>query len=373
MCSYIQVIATKEDISACFRLLLGRSPNPEEIHGHFSLAGAPLDAVVGSYLQSLEFQSRGLLAPKTNASLVAFEDFAIYVDPEDRMIGANIRPGYEPELTRIFSGYVKPGSSVLDIGANCGYFSLLACSLGATVYAFEPLASNVRLLMASRARNGWEDKLHVFAAAASAEPGTLSIGAAYSDGVVGELSNDPRIALRLDYTVAVRIDDMIPADADISFLKIDVEGHEPLALAGAARTIGRCRPVILTELAIPALAANAHVSGRDYLEQLRSSRYRLAAADDPGCDGIEAILALCGRDRPYRRAGDSLLIEDPLRPDKLCDDDAGGSGQRESVVDVARGVEGDGPAVVLEQVHPAPRITLGNRGDCCCAGDDTST
>ena len=285
------ITATREDIVACFRLLLGRSPNPEEMRGHFSLAGAPLDAVVGSYLQSLEFKNRGILAPKTNASLIAFEDFAIYVDPEDRMIGANIRPGYEPELTRIFGGYVKPGSSVLDIGANCGYFSLLACSLGSNVYAFEPLAMNVRLLMASRARNGWQERLHVFAAAASSQPGTLSIGGAYSDGVVGELPPDPEIALQIDYAAAVRIDDMIPPDAPISLIKIDVEGHEPLALEGALRTIQRSRPVILTELAPSALEANAHVSGRDYLERLRSWGYRLAAAADPGCSGIEAILS----------------------------------------------------------------------------------
>ena len=48
-------VATVDDIRACFRLLLGRNPNPEEWRGHSSRAGEPLDGVVASYAGSLEF------------------------------------------------------------------------------------------------------------------------------------------------------------------------------------------------------------------------------------------------------------------------------------------------------------------------------
>lgn len=53
-------------------------------------------------------------------------------------------------------------------------------------------------------------------------------------------------------TVAVevpvtRLDTLWPADRPLHFLKIDVEGHEPAALRGAAGLIGRHKPVILFE------------------------------------------------------------------------------------------------------------------------------
>jgi len=45
---------------------------------------------------------------------------------------------HEPSTTKIFKKIVKQGNVVVDIGANMGYFSLLAKSLGAEVYAYEP-------------------------------------------------------------------------------------------------------------------------------------------------------------------------------------------------------------------------------------------
>src|SRR5258708_28426452 len=53
--------ATAEDIRACFRLLLGREPNPEECPGHSARAGEKLATVVRSFLHSKEFEERRLL------------------------------------------------------------------------------------------------------------------------------------------------------------------------------------------------------------------------------------------------------------------------------------------------------------------------
>jgi len=45
---------------------------------------------------------------------------------------------HEPSTTEVFRKIIKPGNVVIDVGANMGYFSLLAKSLGAEVYAYEP-------------------------------------------------------------------------------------------------------------------------------------------------------------------------------------------------------------------------------------------
>jgi FkbM family methyltransferase len=284
--------ATREDIDACFRLLLNREPHAEEKAGHYSLAGSSLDLVVSSYLQSLEFQHRGLLTPKHPAEVVTLDHFQIYVAQNDQLIAPGIRAGYEPEVTRAFMEHLKPDSSVLDIGANCGYFSLLACSLGATVYAFEPLQCNVRLLSASRIINRYQD-LHILAAAASDTPATLAIGASYTNGVVGLPPENPEQALSADYVATVRVDDCVPPDAFVSLVKIDVEGHEFRALSGAAQTIKRCHPVIITEFSPSALEANSRVSGQDYLHQLASWHYHISVVGDPEINTIEQILTRC--------------------------------------------------------------------------------
>src|SRR5690348_11469417 len=50
---------------------------------------------------------------------------------------------YEPEHQALIRAEVKRDMNVLDIGANAGFYSLAFAGLGASVWAFEPLAENV--------------------------------------------------------------------------------------------------------------------------------------------------------------------------------------------------------------------------------------
>jgi FkbM family methyltransferase len=289
----MNVVATREDILACFRLLLGRDPNPEEIPGHLALAGSPLAQVVGSYLHSLEFRNRGLMTPNGEAELVRLDRFVIYVDSNDVLIAPSIRAGYEPELTKAFVNELQSTKGgVIDIGANCGYFSLLASSFARTVYAIEPLQQNVRLLFASRRANNFE-QMHIIAAAASDRMRTLAIGAAYTDGIVGSTPDEVTASLAADYVAGVRVDECIPEDAAISIIKIDVEGHEYQALSGARKTIERNRPVIFSEFSPAALQSNSHRSGREYLELLQGLGYGVSVVGEPSVATPDAIVGRC--------------------------------------------------------------------------------
>lgn len=278
------MLATPDDIRYCFRLLLGREPNEEEIPGHYSLAGAPLDSVVASYLQSLEFRNRGLLQPNATAELIKLDRFSIYVAPDDQLIAPGIRTAnYEPEVTECFRRHVKRGQAVIDIGANCGWFSLLAYSLGASeVYAFEPLQRNVRMLMASRAVNSYE-LLHVIPAAAWDQAGSVSIGASWTNGIVNDPDSrnmTPEALLSADYAACVRVDDTIPEDLPVCLIKIDVEGNEFTALKGATGLIERQHPAIVSEF---------QPSDRDYIEWLEERGYRVCAVDSPTITGWTSL------------------------------------------------------------------------------------
>jgi hypothetical protein len=95
-------ITTREDVLACFRLLLGRELSAAENAGHLAFVGTPLESVVSAYLQSLEFRNRGLLQPSTEAEVVEPQRLSIYVAKDDALIAPGIRAGYEPEVTRVF-------------------------------------------------------------------------------------------------------------------------------------------------------------------------------------------------------------------------------------------------------------------------------
>src|SRR3974377_2147090 len=76
--------ATLEDIFYCFRLLLGRNPNPEEWPGHSSRVGEDLENVVSSYVTSREFAERGLLNKtyRDQVELVRFQSFSLFASNE---------------------------------------------------------------------------------------------------------------------------------------------------------------------------------------------------------------------------------------------------------------------------------------------------
>src|SRR5215213_3943797 len=64
--------------------------------------------------------------------------------------------GYERYTTELFRSWLAPGLTVLDLGANAGYFTLLAAAgvgPGGTVIAFEPVAENYDLLVRNVALN----------------------------------------------------------------------------------------------------------------------------------------------------------------------------------------------------------------------------
>src|SRR3954451_11779388 len=71
---------------------------------------------------------------------------------EDRMYYGQLQGGREGFMADLFERSVEPGSVVADVGANVGYFTLLAARrVGpeGAVYAFEPHARNVRRLGAT--------------------------------------------------------------------------------------------------------------------------------------------------------------------------------------------------------------------------------
>ena len=280
-------IATEADIMACFRLILGRMPNPEEWRGHSSRAGEPLDQVVSSYVTSLEFQRRGFLNHDAAEEIVAtdVQGFLIYSRLDDAAVGKPVRgDNYERDVTSLFRSRLQPGMSVVDIGANIGYFTMLAASLVGPqghVLAVEPNPRNVRLLEASRRANHF-DHVTIAQSAAGRETGILILHTSFSNGTTSAPPDELGQLLSSESVSCLRLDPLLDAWATVDLIKVDVEGAEYNALLGAEATIRRCRPFIISEFSPGMMPGISHIDGEEYLRWLLALGYDLGVVEPDG-------------------------------------------------------------------------------------------
>jgi FkbM family methyltransferase len=298
-------IATDDDIFYCFRLLLGRIPNPEEWPGHSSRAGEDLENVVSSYVTSREFATRGLLHKtyRDQVELLHLPRFSLFISKDDLAIGYVLRGGpYEPWLTTVFDRYVKPGMSAVDIGANIGYLSMSLASLvglSGLVVAIEPNPDNIKLLEASRRVNGFGQVL-VIQAAAGRQTGLLALNVSHSNGMTGELPEDAEAVLASHPVPCFALDAILPKGRRIDLIKIDTEGAELNALIGLSETIARDRPMIVSEFSPNALPGISQCSGPEYLHFLIARGYRIGVIERDGSetgfgDDVDGVMGAYSR------------------------------------------------------------------------------
>ena len=163
---------------------------------------------------------------------------------------------HEPEVQAIIKDRIKPGMVVYDCGANVGFFSVVLAQLvgpSGRVYAFEPSPGTVACLRTVPELNGFSH-LTVVPEAVSVVSGEITFirsgedGAMVNDHVEGTY---PDSAADARVTVAtVSLDDFHyrRGNPPPQFIKIDVEGWEGEALAGASRLIAEYRPILLLEI-----------------------------------------------------------------------------------------------------------------------------
>jgi FkbM family methyltransferase len=161
---------------------------------------------------------------------------------------AGSRPSYllgtaEPEIVQFFVEHVRPGDTVFDLGANVGYFTLIAAALaGPTgkIVAYEPIPANVEALR----RNVQINKLtnvEVVAAAVWDSEGTRRINVDSSD------QKATLMARRDSGTITVHTVSLNGEAARVgapSVVKSDIEGAEYEVFGAAASALAGRPPVI---------------------------------------------------------------------------------------------------------------------------------
>ncbi len=145
---------------------------------------------------------------------------------------------YELELSRRIVALAQEGGLLVDVGANIGYFSCLwaAASSRNSVCAFEASPRNFPMLQRNVAAQSVSERVKLFEQAVGKEQGTLAfdVGPQEQSGW-GGLTNSAS-AQTLEVNVG-RLDDLLPAESQVSVLKIDTEGADAWVLAGAERLL----------------------------------------------------------------------------------------------------------------------------------------
>ena len=151
------------------------------------------------------------------------------------------RPAWNPVECQGFKAAIHPGSTVLDIGANIGTYSLLFgqwASPNGKVFALEPAPESFAALRQHIALNGLEEVVVPVRQAISDRVGTLPFFAASTHGTNRLISENEPLIGSTQQIETVTIDEFCASrDLKPDVIKIDIEGFELAALRGAEKTL----------------------------------------------------------------------------------------------------------------------------------------
>ena len=151
---------------------------------------------------------------------------------------------WEEELSaRLVQIARRDGGTMVEVGANIGYFSVLWAAQGPAcrVLAFEPSWRNLPLLHRNITRNGLSERVDILPVAASHSVGIVRFdpGPAEQTGWGGIVTSSHSGTVAV---ATVPLDALLPAEMQITVLKIDVEGADTWVLEGC-RELLRSRRV----------------------------------------------------------------------------------------------------------------------------------
>lgn len=143
---------------------------------------------------------------------------------------------WEPRTTEYIKNHLKEGQTFVDVGANVGYYSILASQLGAKVIAFEPSKENRELLEKNIKDNNCDVEIHGEALSNVSGDAIL-----YTDTTPGQYSlmgtgNGEKVSTVTYDSLNLSVPD---------FIKIDTEGSERSVLEGMTNILNTDKPITI--------------------------------------------------------------------------------------------------------------------------------
>jgi len=179
--------------------------------------------------------------------------FSIYSNLKDRILKLDVNPEWEEMESSFILHNLKDGDVFIDVGANIGYFSMLAAQQkAAIVLAIEPIPKTYEMLNMNIEHNMFANVIQSLNVALGSKSYTAKFTCALGPKNHAEYeannihSNLPTIDVEV-----VTLESLVRSRNEINkidFIKVDIEGCEYDFLLGAKESIEIFKPMIMMEI-----------------------------------------------------------------------------------------------------------------------------
>lgn len=176
---------------------------------------------------------------------------------------------YEKDTTALFKKIIKPGMTVVDIGAHIGYYTSLFAELAGPqgrIYAFEADPDNFMLLQKNTSRH--KNVIRVPQAVSNHNGINKFYKIKNSTGCHSVIPSDNADEISVP---AVCLDDYVDQkNLKIDAIKIDIEGGEPLAFMGMRKLFSETDNLLLVMEFSPKALKSANINPLEFLQKIKN-------------------------------------------------------------------------------------------------------
>lgn len=251
---------------------------PEFIYKHL-LKRAPLRKITNTILRKI--------IPRT----LLIREGSLLLNPNDPVVSGALMLGvYEVTFANVFRKALHPGMTVIDIGANIGYYTLIASTrVGSSgkIIAYEPEPENIAFLKLTIAENNLKNVTTVQSALGE----KTGMETLYCDP--DNKGKHTMLPVSLNTPIRVPITTLDASLNDhsekkIDLIKIDTEGWEAKIFLGMQKTLALQHPQIFFEFA-PERIRKTGEDPLHLLNTLVSSGYHIECINEQ-TEALEPIL-----------------------------------------------------------------------------------
>ncbi len=216
-----------------------------------------------------------------------------WLDPVKYLDKCIIKTGsFERKSTELFKKVIKEGDTVIDVGANIGYYSVISSRLvgeNGKVIIFEP-THHYREILETNLKVNNINNAEVYNYGLSNKEGRKDIFIGDCSATlhwVGDSSAIKKERIKLKTFVSEQ------NIKKIDFVKIDIDGHEPLFLEGAWDSLEKLKPIILLEVNHENYV-EAGYTAWDFFTLLKERKYHIYTEELEEIDSKSLFLKICG-------------------------------------------------------------------------------
>jgi len=178
---------------------------------------------------------------KLRPSAVTVGGVKLYLDPDDLVVSESLGFGkrWSPMETEIIKSNLKEGDTFVDVGAHIGYFTLIAARLVGPhghVYSFEPNPRSFNILQKNIKANNLENVTAINKAVTNKTSSTYLYLNMQNTGDT-RITNPNRETNKVKVKTTTLNKEL--KNKSIDFIKIDVQGAEPLVLNGGKKILDK--------------------------------------------------------------------------------------------------------------------------------------